>query len=143
MKKIYGFTDSKTTCECCGKENLKGTYAISIDGGEILHFGSTCAFKKFGITEKELKKESDKAKAEARYIEIWGGSNIVEAEINHINVSILATQNWIKIHEDDLKTATHPIRIESINETITHCKNEIIKKQERLNELTNSQKIQS
>ncbi len=58
MKAIIGYTDSVTECECCGKQELKGTYCIDLDGTE-LYYGSTCAFKVHGVTEdeqKELKK---------------------------------------------------------------------------------------
>ena len=57
MKKVIGFTDSVTTCECCGKSELKGTYCIDLDGVE-LYYGSVCAFENHGLTtdeQKELK----------------------------------------------------------------------------------------
>lgn len=57
MKRIIGYTDSITECECCGKVDLKGTYCLEIDGVE-LYYGSTCAFKSHGLTtdeQKELK----------------------------------------------------------------------------------------
>jgi hypothetical protein len=62
MKKIIGFTDQITECECCGKTNLKGTYCLEIDGTE-LYYGSSCAFKTHGITEDEQRAELSKFKA--------------------------------------------------------------------------------
>ena len=58
-KKILGFTEEITTCDCCGKEDLKGTYAIDWEG-TIAYYGSVCAFKVHGATieeQKEVKKE--------------------------------------------------------------------------------------
>jgi len=57
MKKIIGFTDAITECECCGKKELKGTYCLEIDGEE-LYYGSTCAFKCHGLSiddQRELR----------------------------------------------------------------------------------------
>jgi hypothetical protein len=62
MKKIIGFTDQITECECCGKTNLKGTYCLEIDGIE-LYYGSSCAFKTHGMTEDEQRAELSKFKA--------------------------------------------------------------------------------
>lgn len=62
MKKIIGFTDQITECECCGKTNLKGTYCLEIDGSE-LYYGSSCAFKTHGITQEEQRAELSKFKA--------------------------------------------------------------------------------
>lgn len=42
--RMLGKTDATTTCECCGKMNLKLTVALEpLDGGEIRYFGTTCA----------------------------------------------------------------------------------------------------
>src|SRR5689334_13440192 len=54
MTTVLGFTDEITTCACCGKSNLKGTYAVEVDG-TLTYFGSTCAFKKHGVTKPEMK----------------------------------------------------------------------------------------
>jgi hypothetical protein len=56
MKKVLGFTEDKQECMCCGKGDLKGTYALQLEeGGEILYYGSTCASKAYGFTSKEFK----------------------------------------------------------------------------------------
>jgi len=42
--KLLGYTTDFNQCECCGKENLKGTISIlDLNNDVILHFGSTCA----------------------------------------------------------------------------------------------------
>lgn len=65
MKKIIGYTDSITECECCGKTELKGTFCVEIDGIE-LYYGSTCAFKEHGVTDEEQKAAVAKLKAEKK-----------------------------------------------------------------------------
>jgi len=42
--KVLGYTTDFNKCECCGKEDLKGTVSIlDLIGDIVLHFGSTCA----------------------------------------------------------------------------------------------------
>lgn len=54
--KILGFVEEINVCGCCGKGNLKGTYAIQdAETGDINYFGSVCAFKNFNLNSKELK----------------------------------------------------------------------------------------
>ena len=39
---ILGTTNDITTCECCGKTNLKKTVVLDVDGA-VLHYGIDCA----------------------------------------------------------------------------------------------------
>ncbi len=78
MKKIIGYTDSVTECECCGKVDLKGTYCLEIDGVE-LYYGSVCAFKAHGITKEDQSiaraKFSKRVKAEAKLAQMEAENN--------------------------------------------------------------------
>ena len=40
--KLLGSGDEQTTCDCCGKQNLKLTVALEIDGA-VVRFGRDCA----------------------------------------------------------------------------------------------------
>jgi len=40
--RILGINDDVTTCECCGKANLKCTVVMTNGEGEV-HFGRDCA----------------------------------------------------------------------------------------------------
>lgn len=60
--KVHGFTDEITTCDCCGKRNLAGTFTVETDGGELLSYGSVCVNKVYG------KKRGESIKAEAKQI---------------------------------------------------------------------------
>lgn len=67
--KVLGYTTDFGQCECCGKDNLRGTISIlDIESGVILHFGTTCAAKadKYDTLEafNEAKKEINKVKRE-------------------------------------------------------------------------------
>ena len=45
MARILGITDAITTCDCCGKSNLKRTVGIELESGEQVHYGVDCASK--------------------------------------------------------------------------------------------------
>lgn len=47
--KILGWVDEITVCDCCGKSDLSGTYAVETAEGDVLHYGSTCAKRNTGI----------------------------------------------------------------------------------------------
>lgn len=46
--KVLGFNDEITTCDCCGKRNLSGTFAVETDAGDVLRYGSVCVVKTYG-----------------------------------------------------------------------------------------------
>jgi hypothetical protein len=57
-KRILGFTEEITSCDCCGKYDLKGTFAVDFEG-DVQYYGSVCAFKVHRLAindQKELKK---------------------------------------------------------------------------------------
>ena len=49
--------DSVTTCECCGRANLKATVLMRSDLGELVHFGRTCASRNSGKSSQQVTKE--------------------------------------------------------------------------------------
>lgn len=51
MKRILGISDEVTTCECCGRTNLKNTVVIGTEEGEA-YYGCSCAAKFLGRTSK-------------------------------------------------------------------------------------------
>ena len=50
-------TDEVTTCDCCGKYNLKATVLMLSDDGGLFHYGRTCASRHSGKPSKQLTKE--------------------------------------------------------------------------------------
>lgn len=60
--KILGINDDVTTCECCGRANLKCTVVLTNGEGEV-HYGRDCAAKamagKFGRPKSAAKIEQD------------------------------------------------------------------------------------
>lgn len=56
--KVYGFDESFNTCDCCGKSNLKGTFTVETEDGELLHYGSTCVTRHTGKPSRVVKSEA-------------------------------------------------------------------------------------
>ena len=95
--KILGFNDDQCECDVCGKQELKGTYAIEdLASGEIFRAGSTCGAKMAGWTTKELiskykageKEKLETAKKEFReskeYIEYNKAINFLNDEYDEV-----------------------------------------------------------
>jgi hypothetical protein len=49
--------DSVTTCDCCGRVNLKATVLLQSDLGDLVHFGRTCAARNTGKTSQQITAE--------------------------------------------------------------------------------------
>jgi len=58
-KRVLGWEDGFNECDCCGKTGLKGTYACELEGGDIVHYGSTCVYYNTGLNQKEVKSQID------------------------------------------------------------------------------------
>lgn len=59
MSKILGITNDVTTCECCGRSDLKATIVIGNDDGTVLgYFGSQCATKYVRGTAMKIEMEA-------------------------------------------------------------------------------------
>lgn len=71
--KLLGFTTDVNACDCCGKENLKGTVKIETDFG-IVYYGTTCASKanKFDSLEASKAMKKDVRKAAQSYRDFEG-----------------------------------------------------------------------
>lgn len=53
--RVLGTSDEHETCELCGRTDLKRTVALErVDTGEVVHFGTDCAARAAGWTEREL-----------------------------------------------------------------------------------------
>lgn len=67
MQALY-LDDSVTTCDCCGRTQLKATVAMRLDCGGILHYGRTCAARNSGKDQKQINTEiyAEQARQENR-----------------------------------------------------------------------------
>lgn len=67
--KALGTDDSITTCDCCGRSNLKFTVIIQLDCGDLAHYGQVCATRNTGksqsVISSEIKAEALRVRAEA------------------------------------------------------------------------------
>lgn len=69
MITVLGFSEDFTVCDRCGKSELKGTWAIENEDGNLYRLGSSCIHKKFEFSSEEAKsliaefKKAEKFKA--------------------------------------------------------------------------------
>lgn len=61
--RFLGTTDEVTTCDCCGRTNLKKTIALMVNDFPV-YYGSECAAKALGMTTKQVKRQTAKADGE-------------------------------------------------------------------------------
>lgn len=57
MARALGITDAVTACECCGKSPLVKTVIMELDDGTVVHYGTTCAARNTGKSQKEITSE--------------------------------------------------------------------------------------
>lgn len=87
-----GTTSDVTTCDCCGKSDLKSTVIIvgldegGAETGDLRHYGSTCAAKALGLTHKAIKSTAQSFSAQR------------DAAGNWAMESSAAYQQWRAIH---------------------------------------------
>ncbi|WP_234192681.1 hypothetical protein [Pseudacidovorax sp. NFM-22] len=65
MAKALGTDDSITTCDCCGRSNLKFTVTMELDDGQIVHYGQVCAGRNTGKSRPQITSEIKAARAAA------------------------------------------------------------------------------
>lgn len=62
MAKIIGINDEQTSCDCCGREDLKKTVIVQFeDSDAVQRYGVVCASKMLGRSADDLRKEANKA----------------------------------------------------------------------------------
>lgn len=81
--KLLGFTEEITSCDCCGKSDLKGTYAF--DNG--VYYGSSCAQKVTNVSSDLLK--IAKIKSEYNLVAFNQDSRIIELQNNITNAKTI------------------------------------------------------
>lgn len=91
--KVLGINDDRDSCQCCGKEGLKRVVWLSIDDGQPVHYGTTCAARAGGIRGRWT---SDRAESlvqrlkdrEARIAKSQRICDIAQAEANRTGKSM-------------------------------------------------------
>lgn len=87
---LLAVTDETSTCECCGKPNLKRVAVLQLADGSIVRYGRDCAARKLG---KQMGKKIDAKVEEQNTIETiktliakWTGKFPEAQIVNHIHV---------------------------------------------------------
>lgn len=108
--KVLGYTTDFQQCECCGKDNLKGTVSIlDLNTDVILHFGTTCAVKadKYDTLEafNQAKKEVSSAKRDVQRWEqfAYGVRRKLKISEDKIDLVVSDFLKFMSIKENRLK----------------------------------------
>lgn len=78
---ILGITDEITTCDCCGKKNLKCTIALETEGGDIVYYGRDCAGH--AVYGRKSRKNAELAESRARKVAVM--APVIEAVRNALS----------------------------------------------------------
>jgi len=97
-KRILGFTDEITVCDCCGKADLKGTYAVDFEG-TIAYYGSVCAFKVQGVSYEE---QREVKKTFIKRIKAIDKFNKMEDEYNGTQYSLVKMLRFVEEKKLDI-----------------------------------------
>lgn len=93
-KKTLGYTDEVTECDCCGKHDLKGTYAVSLNG-EVSYFGSVCAFKIHAVSYEDQKEMKKERKARVKAVDKFAA---MEAAYNGTQYALVKMLKFVEAH---------------------------------------------
>lgn len=65
--RVRGWSEDVTTCQCCGREDLKGTVVLEhVETGEILYYGCVCAGRALGWSAAEARKRLEREAKDQR-----------------------------------------------------------------------------
>lgn len=67
MITVIGFSEDFTVCDRCGKSELKGTWAIENENGDLYRLGSSCIHKRFEMDSEEAKQLIDAFKKSEKF----------------------------------------------------------------------------
>lgn len=83
---FIGTTDERTTCDCCGRSDLKKTVVLKDVEGDFVFFGSVCGARALGWTVKDFNGAAKKADGEAKRARIERERRITWAVQRHPDV---------------------------------------------------------
>lgn len=87
-------TDTVTTCDCCGRANLKATVLMLREDGGTAHYGRTCAARNSGKTSKQIQVEiyAEEARQQQRQRKMQANAEALAAfnadDMNHSGLQI-------------------------------------------------------
>jgi hypothetical protein len=122
--KILGTSGDVTMCEACGKQDLKKTVAIDIDG-EVHYYGCDCASRVIGWSAADIAKAQAKSDKEAVQRKRDADRRLrtrYEAHPAYIKASELTAQGraqyrWLKDFPADLNDSIRQLCAQAWQET--------------------------
>jgi hypothetical protein len=105
MVKILGINDDVTTCECCGKSNLKKTVVLNITDA-IVHYGVNCAARRLLKSKATIESLAITAQSQANSITHY----IIHNDDLNVWVGGLYPKRFNSIEEANQRLANMPYK---------------------------------
>src|SRR5688572_10141384 len=105
MMKILAITDETSTCECCGKTNLKKVVVLQKEDGSVVRYGTDCAARAQGRKSNAVKVEVETAELVQRMLAKFAPEVAVKALHNRGFMGA-------KVEGQYLVIANTPVRIQ-------------------------------
>lgn len=99
MMKIIAITDETSTCECCGKTNLKKVIVMQTEDGSIVRYGTDCAAKAQGKKSAAVKVEVETAELAQRMLAKFTPELAIKALHNRGYMGAMLVNNTIVFKE--------------------------------------------
>lgn len=96
--RILGINDDVTTCECCGKTNLKCTVVLETNAGGQVHFGRQCAAKAMlGNKKASSVSQVEKLAKSITFAQKWMKSTVKHtAEVVAKSINVWGSPCWVR-----------------------------------------------
>lgn len=97
--KILGINDEVTTCECCGRTNLKRTVILESETIGIVRYGTDCAAAAvYGKKSAKNRDQMDRVARGVAYAKKWIGIHgTTPAVLNKIADAISVHFCWVRV----------------------------------------------
>lgn len=101
---VLGTTSDHTDCELCGRADLKGTVALKDEDGNVVYFGTDCAARALGWTQRDVKAAAKTQDDERRATEAAARRAAADAETERY-VAFLIAETGVARTPDVIPTA--------------------------------------
>jgi len=100
--KFLGVTDEITTCERCGKNNLKRTVAIETETGDVVYYGCDCAARALmptvkGVNTRDINKIADIMAYAEKWLKVYSLDIVCNGISNRYGYSVEVKGDCIRM----------------------------------------------
>ena len=94
---FIGTTDDTTTCDCCGKANLKKTVVLKNGEGDVVFYGVNCAARALGQKRGAVSVQVDAVAYAQRLLAVYTPEQVATAVWNRFGFCTDVKAGAVKI----------------------------------------------